>query len=284
MMNLEISGNNAKNQLLKFKNLVKEKNITDAPKIGSKANFSFTDTSQVKRLLSNQILINLPDDDFVRLLPEFELVSLRQGQQLDDYTNNFSGIYFPEDAVISNLHILSHGATIETSMVGKEGLVGLDAVFDLSNPTMMPHVTIPGRALRVRGDVIKREFYSNPSFQRLLLNYLHEYHALISRRTGCIAFHWAISRFCTWLLMLKDRVGSNRLSLTQDQISQSLGVHRPSITHAAQSLRDEGLIDYSRGHITLKNIAGLKKSACDCYSEEVFERESLSGKSTEIVN
>jgi CRP-like cAMP-binding protein len=240
---------------------------TSGKKAVENFNFSFTDVSQIKRLLQNQLLTSLPDEDFLRLLPNFEPVSLEAGQQLDGLRQQQDVIYFPEDAVISNLFVSRHGSTIETSMVGKEGLVGIDALLESDESVHLPQVTIAGRALRIKTETLKREFQENLTLRTTLLGYINAQSSEVARRTSCIAFHWAVPRFCTWLLMLHERVGSERLCLTQDQISHALGVHRPSITHAAQSLRSEGLIDYSRGYITIKNLAGLKKAACDCYPE-----------------
>lgn len=240
---------------------------TSGKKAMENFNFSFTDVSQIKRLLQNELLTSLPDDDFLRLLPSFEPISLEAGQQLDNMLLQQGVIYFPEDAVISNLFVSSQGSTIETSMVGKEGLVGIGALLDCDESVHLPQVTIAGRALRIKTETLKREFQENLTLRTMLLSYINAQSSEVARRTSCIAFHWAIPRFCTWLLMLHERVGNERLCLTQDQISHALGVHRPSITHAAQNLRSEGLIDYSRGYILLKNLTGLKKAACDCYPE-----------------
>lgn len=269
MINAYRNSVGAKNQQIKFQNLSKFVRLGKSleKSAGEDLTSAFQNVSQIRRLLSNHLLNNLPDEDFVRLLPSFEPISLRAGQQLDDFSGSVSVVFFPEDAVISTLCILPHGATIETSMTGREGLVGLEAIFNLEWSNLIPQVVIAGRALKVKTDILKKELRENANFQSLLLSYSQMQNAQTARRTGCIAFHRAVSRFSTWLLMLNERGGSSRLNLTQDQISQALGVHRPSITHAAQSLRDEGLIDYSRGQIVLKNIAGLKKNACDCYTE-----------------
>jgi Mn-dependent DtxR family transcriptional regulator len=44
-----------------------------------------------------------------------------------------------------------------------------------------------------------------------------------------------------------------------------LGVRRPSVTVAARTLQQAGLIDYQRGHITVLDRPGLEQAACECY-------------------
>ena len=44
-----------------------------------------------------------------------------------------------------------------------------------------------------------------------------------------------------------------------------LGVRRPSVTEVAGRLQDLGVISYSRGIITVRDIDALKKMSCECY-------------------
>jgi len=63
-----------------------------------------------------------------------------------------------------------------------------------------------------------------------------------------------------------DRLPSNELTITQEQIASMLGVRREGITEAAGNLQREGLISYRRGHITVIDRSGLESRACECYN------------------
>jgi Mn-dependent DtxR family transcriptional regulator len=89
----------------------------------------------------------------------------------------------------------------------------------------------------------------------------------ISQRAICNMYHSVKERFCTWLLMLQDRSGKKTLKLTHEQIARTLGVYRPSVTCIALEMRADGLIDYSRGGITIKDRKGMEEAACPCYFE-----------------
>jgi hypothetical protein len=78
-------------------------------------------------LLTNKLLVTLPGDDFARLLPQLEPISLFAGQELNSNAG-IDFVYFPETAVISHLYILEDGSSIGVAMVGKEGIVGLSVI------------------------------------------------------------------------------------------------------------------------------------------------------------
>jgi DNA-binding transcriptional MocR family regulator len=73
----------------------------------------------------------------------------------------------------------------------------------------------------------------------------------------------ALSR---WLLQSRDLVQSDTLPLTQEFLSQMLGVQRSSVTLVARKLQEAGLIRYRRGHIHVLDVEGLQESCRDCYA------------------
>jgi Mn-dependent DtxR family transcriptional regulator len=64
---------------------------------------------------------------------------------------------------------------------------------------------------------------------------------------------------------MRDLAGSDELMLTQEFLAQMLGVRRPSVSILASRLQKAGLTKYSRGHIRVLDVEGLKKEACECY-------------------
>jgi CRP-like cAMP-binding protein len=216
-------------------------------------------------LLTNRLLSALPAEEFSHLFPHLEPVSLSAGTVLYKLDDQMHYAYFPETAVVSHLYVLSEGAMTESDMVGREGMTGLSAVFNVPPPAYISEVALAGSALRARVDVLRQEFARGGAFQQVLIKYAAARIALLSRRAVCNSNHRVEERLCTWLLMMHDRAGDQPLALTHERISRHLGTRRAGVTGAATMLRDRGIIDYTRGHIRITDRPALEATACECY-------------------
>src|ERR1043165_3051143 len=216
-------------------------------------------------LLTNKLLTALPGEDFARLLPHLEPVSLSGGEDLYGFGEAIQDVYFPEAAVISHLYILADGSTTEAAMIGREGMTGLSFIFAAPVPAHWTQVVIPGTALRVSAEVIREEFARGGAMQRLLLAYAAARIEQVSQRAICNGRHTIEERLCSWLLMLQDRACDDQWRLTQEQIARHLGTRRSGITEAAILLRDRQVINYSRGQIRITDRPALEMAACECY-------------------
>jgi CRP-like cAMP-binding protein len=216
-------------------------------------------------LLTNKLLTTLPGEDFARMLPHLEPVSLTGGQDLYGFGEAVQHIYFPESAVVSLLYILTDGSSTESAVIGKEGLIGLSAIFGSPPPPRWTPVLVGGTALRVRAQTLREEFARGGAMQRLILAYAGERIEQLSQRAICNGRHTVEERLCSWLLMISDRVGDDRLPLTHEKSARHLGARRAGITNAAIALRDKQIISYSRGQVRIKDRAGLEQAACECY-------------------
>ncbi|HEX8474096.1 MAG TPA: Crp/Fnr family transcriptional regulator [Pyrinomonadaceae bacterium] len=216
-------------------------------------------------LLTNKLLTALPDTDFARLLPHLEPVSLAGGENLYALDESIQFVYFPETVVLSHIHLLADGSTVEAALIGREGMVGLSTIFNSSRPRYWTQVTIAGSALRIQAEVVRQDFAAGRAIQQLLLNYASERLAHLSQRAVCNGRHTVDARLCSWLLMVQDRAGDHLLPLTQEQIASYLGTRRAGVTCAAASLRDRKIISYSRGHIRILKRQALENAACECY-------------------
>lgn len=216
-------------------------------------------------LLANSLLSALPAEEFSRLFPHLEPVSLVAGEVLYKLDREMRYAYFPETAVVSHLYILSEGGMTEADMVGREGMTGMSAVFNVPPPSYVSEVALSGSALRARVDVLRQEFARGGALQQVLISYAAARIALLSRRAVCNVNHHVEERLCTWLLMMHDRAGDQPLALTHERISRHLGTRRAGVTGAATLLRDRGVIDYRRGHIRVTDRAALEATACECY-------------------
>jgi CRP-like cAMP-binding protein len=218
-------------------------------------------------VVHNRVLSSLPDSDFARLLPHLQTVTLSSGENIFQPDASGTFVYFPGSAVFSQLNFLEDGRTVETAMIGNEGIVGISVILSSRhNVAPWTQTLLGGNAYRINTAIFKQEFNGCGFLQTSLLEYLNLYIKQISQRVVCNNHHIIEERFSTWLLMLDDRCGKNKLVLTHEQIAQMLGVHRPSITCIAQDLRNKGIINYIRGRISILNRKKLEESACECYS------------------
>jgi DNA-binding FadR family transcriptional regulator len=88
----------------------------------------------------------------------------------------------------------------------------------------------------------------------------------------CNRHHTVDQQLCRWLLLSLDRLPGKELMMTQELIANMLGVRREGVTEAAGKLQRAGLIQYSRGKITVLNRPKLEARVCECYA--VVKRES----------
>jgi CRP-like cAMP-binding protein len=235
----------------------------DAAKVGK---------DSLNELLANKLLSRLPTEDFSRIFPHLEPVSLSVGDVLFKMDEEIHFAYFPETAVVSHLYILADGGMTEADMIGWEGMVGLSSVLNTPPPSCLSEVSLAGNALRVRTEALKREFALGGAMQQLLLNYAGARIAQLSQRAVCNGNHRVEERLCSWLLMMDDRSGGYPLALTHERISRHLGTRRAGVTSAATSLRDRNIIDYKRGLIYVQDREMLERAACECYPavKEIF--------------
>ena len=215
--------------------------------------------------LTNMILASLPAPEFKRLVPFFEPVSLLKGKDLVGVNESDGFVYFPESAVISHLYLLTNGGATAAAVIGSEGVIGIATMFESRPPVYCTRVMIEGEGLRVKAGVIKGEFARGESFQRLILTYMSKRLTQVSQRAVCNGRHRLLERLCTWLLMVDDRREKKPLPLTHADIANHLGARRSVMSGCCNTLREKGVIDYRRGHLTILDRTMLEASACECY-------------------
>lgn len=223
----------------------------------------------------NGLLSALPADEYQRIRPNLQRVSLSLGQVIYESGGQLDYIYFPTAAVVSLLYTTRDGSTAEMGMIGNDGVVGI-ALFLGGNTTPNRGVVqIAGGAFRMKAKLLQEEFARAGAFQRLMLRYTQALITQISQTAVCNRLHSVEKRLCRWLLLSHDRADSDDLLMTQEFISNRLGGRRESVTLAAGRLQDAGLIHYARGHISIVDRNGLEAAVCECYQIVKEETERL---------
>lgn len=228
---------------------------------------------------SNLLLSALSQEDYLRLLPKLQSVTLSAGDILYESGEPIRYAYFPSGSVVALLATMIDGSTIEVGLVGYEGMIGHRALLGDGTAPSKAVVQVSGRALKIGVEALKEEFNRGGSLQRLLLNHSQSRLNQICQSSACHGLHKLNQRLCRLLLMISDRAKSDVLPLTHEAISRLLGTRRSGVSVAAGLLQDEGLIRCGRGKIILLNREGLAASACECYR---LEKESLKPKREEM--
>jgi CRP-like cAMP-binding protein len=209
-------------------------------------------------------LLNIPGSGSP-LLPELKMVSLSVNQVLYEQGDQIDVVYFPLDSVMSGLAIMEDGTTIETSMLGREGLVGISAILGRGLSRQWIWVTVGGSALKLEAKFLDRLFVQNETALKTLLGYYRSVITQVTQRCVCNTRHTILERLCCWLLMIDDRAGGNPLTLTQEMIASRVGARRAGITVAAGMLQSMNGIAYRRGHLHIRDRAVLERAVCECY-------------------
>jgi CRP-like cAMP-binding protein len=213
----------------------------------------------------NRLLAALPDAEYQRLVPHLEYVPLPLKQVLYNRGESIEYVYFPHRAIVSLISTPEEGSNVEVGLVGNEGIVGLPAALGDNIATTSAMVQREDSGMRMEASLLKTEFQQGGSLQSLLLRYTQALYSLVSQNAACNRLHHFDERLTRWLLLVCDRVELNELQLTQEFISQMLGVRRAGVTEAANRLQQAGLIRYNRGKITILNRQGLEAASCSCY-------------------
>lgn len=223
----------------------------------------------------NYLLAALPADVYARLLPNLELVALPLGKVLYESGDTLRHVYFPVDCIVSLLYVMEDGASAEISVVGKEGIIGIALFMGGDSTPSRAIIQSGGYAYRLLAQKFKDEFNRHSEMLMLLLRYTQSLITQMAQTAVCNRHHSIDQQLCRWLLLSLDRLPTNRLTMTQELIANMLGVRREGVTEAAGKLQKLGVIEYSRGQITVLDRAQLEALSCECYAVVKKETDRL---------
>jgi CRP-like cAMP-binding protein len=224
---------------------------------------------------TNLLLAALPPPEQRRLARRFETVALRANEDLYEAGRPIKHLHFPtKGCLISLVKVLDDGKSLDAGPVGYEGVVGMEAILGVETQ-FGATVRIGGGALRLSANALKAELRGNGMLSDVLLCYFQFLLVNVSTVAGCNRFHSLEKHFCSWLLTLQDRVGSDELEITHEVFAKMLGVRRVGITQAARKLQQAGLIRYSWGKLTILDRRRLETHACVCYRQHTRAYQRL---------
>ena len=222
----------------------------------------------------NDLLAALPKDELAELLPHLELLDMSTDEELYEFGRPLNHVYFPITAIISLLYVMEDGATTELAVIGHEGMLGITLIFG-DSLLGTPVVQNAGFCYRLKLSKLKEIFNRGGELQSLLMRYTQARLAHMAQSAVC-GHHYSIDqKLSRWILDRLDRLPSNILKTTQELIASMLGVRRESVTEAVGKLQDEGIIQCTRGKITVLDRLGLESLAGECYKVAKNEYDHL---------
>jgi CRP-like cAMP-binding protein len=214
----------------------------------------------------NLLLAALPAEEYERIAPSLDAIPLKLKSLLHRAGEPIEHVYFPGGGFCSMVTVLKDGGMVEVATIGREGMVGVTAVLDgnpVSSTSMVQGET--DTCYRMKADVFRLEMDRRGVFYELLTHYAQALVGFIMQSTACNAVHSVEQRLARWLLMARDRMGSDEFPLTQEFAAMMLGASRPTVTIVASTLQKAGLITYHRGHLKVLDGERLEAASCECY-------------------
>ena len=213
----------------------------------------------------NRLIHDLNPEDRDALLAIATPAEFAQGHVFSEPDDLIEHLHFIDSGFCSSVAVLEDGRTVETVMIGREGVLGVVA-------SVVPHhahtrsvAQVAGTARRVEAARFRALSAQRPGVRDALGDYMARLQGELEQSTACNALHHAGQRFAKWLLRCHDRVEGDTLNLTQEYLASMLGSQRTTVNEAAQGLQKAGAIAYSRGRITVLDRAALERTACECY-------------------
>ncbi len=213
----------------------------------------------------NRLLLKLGDAERDAVLQAASLRTIPGGEVLEQVDQPAKAVYFPESGLASMLAVLTDGSTIEAAAIGIDGFVGTRLLLGNQRSTTRTIWQVPGDAYVVPA-VEFATLLEGLDLKATMLASVQDTLGQMMQVVGCNRRHDLEQRCARWLLMTHDRVEGRTFELTQEFLSLMLGVDRPNVSTIMGRLRDQGLIDYVRGVVTIVDRAGLEATVCECYA------------------
>jgi CRP-like cAMP-binding protein len=214
---------------------------------------------------TNRLLASLGAAERDALAPHLRPHGLNLGEVLYDHGQPITDVHFVDGGIVSMVTIMLDGGSVETALIGREGLVGDGAAFRPSPHFGRALIQAEGATQKIEVARLHELLDRNLGLRNLLEAYSNAMTSEAQQNAACNAVHRLEGRLAKWLLRCHDRLDGDSIPMTQEFLSYMLGAQRTTVTEVARRLQFAGLIRYSRGKIEVLDRAGLEKATCECY-------------------
>lgn len=209
----------------------------------------------------NRILRSLDPEIIDRL--QLKPLRLESGRQIENPGEPIRHLIFIEDGIGSMTTTFGDGFQVEVGMHGIESVMGASALIGTRRSLNKVYMQMAGHGFSCSMDLAIQEFSRFGRFHDLVLRSVQAQLIQASQSAGCNARHSIAQRLARWLLLCGDRSASP--ILTHEYLADMLGSNRSTVSVAAETLQSEGLIQYTRGKVTIIDRPGLERRSCECY-------------------
>jgi CRP-like cAMP-binding protein len=225
--------------------------------------------------IDNRLLAALPPADFDLLMPDLEVVALHQDEVLSRAGDQIEHVFFPHSGAVSLMISMADGKTVATAAIGREGGIGLLSVLGPSPSAITAIVHAAGTASRIPASRFHAAFSRSAAVRQLVQTHVRALLIQLQHSAACNALHPVEARLARWLLHFRDRIDHDVLPLTQEELSEILGVRRTTVTLLMRNLRATGAIRSDRrGQIEIDR-SRLAAAACECHATMRREVEEM---------
>ena len=209
-------------------------------------------------------LLKALDGDVIERL-RLQPVKFELKHEIENPGNPIDRLYFLEDGMASMTTTFKDGSQVEVGMFGYESVIGVSTLMGTKKSLNRVYTQIAGHGYSCHVEDARREFRLGGAFQSLALRYVQAQLVQAMQSAGCNAKHNIEQRLARWLLLCADRAHIDTFKISHEFLADMLGVRRPTVSTTARSLKQKGLIEYTRGEIRILDVPGLTKTACECY-------------------
>jgi CRP-like cAMP-binding protein len=212
----------------------------------------------------NRILASLSRKDRDLLERDLEAIDLPVRRPLVQRHRRVEHVYFM-DSGIASIVADAGGQPIEIGIIGREGFSSVGVVMGSDRSEHDVFMQVGGAGKRIRAEILVDANERSITLQRVLMRYAHTLFVQVSQTAVANGKSKIDERLARWLLLAHDRVDGDTIAMTHEFLSVMLATPRPGVTVAVGELAEAGLIETSRGRITILNRAGLEAMAKGIY-------------------
>ena len=224
---------------------------------------------------ANHLLRALTDEEFGRIGGALEPIRLPRSAELEAINEEIEFVYFPTSGVASIVAIDENGESVDTAMIGREGMTGLPVFLGTRQSPVRTIVQVPMIGVRLRADLLRNELTLGGTLVRLLQRHTQVMIVTMVQLILCNRMHRLDQRAARWLLQVDERVDEKPFRVTQEFLAQMIGVQRPGLSIVMRQFKDAGLVQYSRGQISIANHEALAERSCACIKVIAGEADRL---------
>lgn len=222
--------------------------------------------TRVGTRVGSRLLATLPPADFALLEPHLRKVALPHDTILVRSGDRIDHLYFPCSGAIAFIMELPNGQTAATAVIGNDGAVGLMSALGSGRSTMTAVVRVAGTALQISPARFHAALERSPALASTVQLFTRALLTQFQHVAACNALHSVEARLARWLLHIHDRTDrGDVLPLTQETLSELLGVRRTTVTHVVSTLRASRAVKSNRRGQLEIDRRRLEAVACECY-------------------